>query len=77
MFNKAASLLALAALAGLQSMPDVPQEMPTPRRSGKQPRKLEGEYLDQQSQEIKDWNAAVKAKKAAKRERKQAREPQS
>lgn len=48
-----------------------------PRRAGKQPRKLEGEYLGQQSQEIKDWNAAVEAKKAAKRERKQIRDAQS
>ena len=77
MRSTTSSLLAAAALMALAAAPALPQETAPPRRAGKQPRKLEGEYLGQQSQEIKDWNAAVEAKKAAKRERKQIREAQS
>lgn len=72
MLGTRTSLMAALALAAT-SMPGTTRS----GRPGRAPRNLEGEYLGQEPKEIKEWNAAVDARKAAKRERQQLRAAQT
>jgi hypothetical protein len=69
-------LLATALLASASAPGNVSLNLPEPRK-GRSPRNLEGEYLGQEPEEVKQWNAAVDARKAAKRERQQIRAAQT